>query len=249
MASARSGARADYAVPALDKAFEVLELVASSPHPLAQNEIAEGTGRTAGQLFRVLVALEAHGWIVRDEHSGRYTLSMAAFDLAHRQPAMRGLLVAATPAMRGLADGLRQSCNLSVLDMAAVRVVAQAESPADFGYRVRVGALFPLESATGTVLVALGDPDVRAEHVGRLDADEVASAARDGMLRRADPVQPGITDVAVAVRDRHDVARAVLTVPYVSTSLSEHGIDEVVERARAAASRISERIIGVGAIG
>ena len=156
---------ADYAVPALDKAFDVLELVASSPHPLAQNEIAEGTGRTVGQLFRVLVALEARGWLVRDEESGRYTLSMAAFDLAHRQPALRGLLVAATPAMRALADGVRQSCNLSVLDMAAVRVVGQAESPSDFGYRVRVGALFPLESATGAILVALGDPDVRAEHL------------------------------------------------------------------------------------
>ena len=240
---------AEYAVPALDKAFDVLELVASSPHPLAQNEIAEGTGRTVGQLFRVLVALEARGWLVRDEESGRYTLSMAAFDLAHRQPALRGLLVAATPAMRALADDVRQSCNLSVLDMAAVRVVGQAESPADFGYRVRVGALFPPESATGAVLIALGDPDVRAEHLARLDPAEVAAVERDGLLRREDPVQAGITDVAVAIRDRLGVARAALTVPYVATSLSTHGIDDVVAAATAAAARISERIIGVGAIG
>ena len=240
---------AAYAVPALDKAFDVLELVASSPHPLAQNEIAEGTGRTASQLFRVLVALEGRGWLVRDAESGRYTLSMAAFDLAHRQPALRGLLVAATPAMRALADGVRQSCNLSVLDMGAVRVVGQAESPADFGYRVRVGALFPLESATGAVLVALGDPDVRAEHLARLDPAEVAAIERDGSVRRVDPVQPGITDVAVAIRDRHGIARAALTVPYVATSHSDHGIDAVVAAATAAAARISERIIGVGAIG
>jgi DNA-binding IclR family transcriptional regulator len=174
---------------------------------------------------------------------------MAAFDLAHRQPALRGLLVAATPAMRALADDVRQSCNLSVLDMAAVRVVGQAESPADFGYRVRVGALFPLESATGAVLVALGDPDVRAEHLARLDPAEVADVERDGLLRREDRAQPGITDVAVAIRDRLGVARAALTVPYVATSLSDHGFDDVVAAARAAAARISERIIGVGAIG
>ncbi|MGN6324451.1 IclR family transcriptional regulator [Pseudolysinimonas sp.] len=240
---------AEYAVPALDKAFDVLELVAASPRPLAQNEIAERTGRTVGQLFRVLVALEARGWLVRDEESGRYTLSMAAFDLAHRQPALRGLLVAATPAMRALADELRQSCNLGVLDMAAVRVVGQAESPADFGYRVRVGALFPLESAAGAVLVALGDPDVRAEHLARLDRREVAAIERDGLLRRADPVQPGITDVAVAVRDRLGAARAVLTVPYVATSHSERDLDAVVAAALVAADRISKRIIGVGAIG
>ena len=34
-----------------------------------------------------------------------------------------------------------------------------------------------------------------------------------------------------------------------ATSLSEHDLDEVVEAARACAARISERIIGVGAIG
>jgi DNA-binding IclR family transcriptional regulator len=243
---------AEYAVPALDKAFDVLELVASSPHPLSQIEIADGTGRTVGQLFRVLVALEARGWLLRDRDSGRYALSMAAFDLAHRQPPLRGLLVAATPAMRELADRVRQSCNLSVLDMAAVRVVAQTESPADFGYRVRVGALFPLESATGTVLVAAGDPDVRAEHLARLDPGEVAAVEREGLLRRADPVQPGITDLVVAVIDRAGVARAALTVPYVATSVSTgpggHDLDEVAVFAQAAAREISERIIGNGAI-
>jgi len=45
------------------------------------------------------------------------------------------------------------------------------------------------------------------------------------------------------------VARAALTVPYVATSLSEHDLDEVVEAARDCAARISERIVGVGAIG
>ena len=35
--------------------------------------------------------------------------------------------------MRELSDRVQQSCNLSVLDMGAVRVVAQVESPADFG--------------------------------------------------------------------------------------------------------------------
>ena len=57
---------ADYSVPALDKAFDVLELLAESARPLSQTEIAEATGRTVSTLFRVLATLEARGWLLRD---------------------------------------------------------------------------------------------------------------------------------------------------------------------------------------
>src|SRR6478735_40646 len=140
---------------------------------MTQTELAEATGRSVSQVFRVLMALENRGWIVRDRAAGLYWFSMAAFDLAHRHPPLRGLLIAATPVMRELADAIRQSCNLAVLDAGAVRVVAQVESPADFGYRVRVGARFPLGSATGTVLVAGAEPDLRASLLADVDGAEV----------------------------------------------------------------------------
>jgi DNA-binding IclR family transcriptional regulator len=231
-------------VPALDKAFDVLELLASRSDALSQTEIADAVGRSVGQIFRVLTTLEARGWLLRDRASGLYSFSMGAFDLAHRHPPLRGLLVAATPPMRELSDRVRQSCNLSVLDMGAVRVVAQVESPADFGYRVRVGALFPLASATGTVLVSGGEPDVRAELSGALDPGDVARLAVDGALRRDDPQQPGITDLVLPVRDARGFVRAALTVPYVSTSFSTVSADTVFEAASLAAQAISERIRG-----
>ena len=215
------GAR-DYRVPALDKAFDVLELLAESTRPLSQTEIAEATGRTVSTLFRVLSTLEARGWLLRDADSGLYSFSMAAFDLAHRQPALRGLLDASLPPMRALSERVRQSCNLSVLDAGAVRVVAQVESPADFGYRVRVGAVFAADAtATGAVLTGGGDP-----------------------LRRDDPLQAGITDLVVAVRDAHGGVRAALTVPYVATSFSAIGVDEVEAAAAAAAATIGVRLSG-----
>jgi len=212
----------EYSVPALDKAFDVLELLADSTRSLSQTEIAEATGRTVSQLFRVLTTLEARGWLLRDPDSGLYSFSMAAFDLAHRQPALRGLLDAALPPMRALSERVRQSCNLSVVDAGAVRVIAQVESPADFGYRVRVGAVFPAEStATGAVLTGASTE-----------------------LRRDDPLQPGITDLVVAVLRPDGRARAALTVPYVSTSFSGIPVDRVLSAARAAARLIETRLAG-----
>ena len=217
----------EYSVPALDKAFDVLELLADSARPLSQTEIAEATGRTVSQLFRVLTTLEARGWLLRDPDSGLYSFSMAAFDLAHRQPALRGLLDASLPPMRALSEQVRQSCNLSVLDAGAVRVIAQVESPADFGYRVRVGAVFPAETtATGAVLTGT--------HWG------------EGLLRE-DPLQAGITDLVVAVRGPaapNGRARAALTVPYVATSFSGIPVEEVLAAATATARLIAARLTG-----
>lgn len=210
----------DYSVPALDKAFDVLELLASRSDALSQTEIAEAVGRTVGQIFRVLTALEARGWLLRDRSSGLYSFSMRAFDLAHRHPPLRGLLVAATPAMRELSERVQQSCNLSVLDMGAVRVVAQVESPADFGYRVRVGALFPIESATGAALTT-GEAQ-----------------------RRDDLRQPGITDLVVPVLDAVGAVRAAVTVPYVATTFSDLSVEKVFAEALTAADAISQRIQG-----
>ena len=122
-----------YSAPALDKALDILELLADEATGLTQTEIADRVGRNVSQIYRVLATLERRGYLTRDDRSGRYVLSMALFDLAHRHPPLRGLVQLAAGPMRALADAVRQSCNLSIDDAGAVRIVAQAESPADFG--------------------------------------------------------------------------------------------------------------------
>lgn len=211
----------EFQVPALEKGLDILELLADEPGGLSQTEIAEATGRSVGQIFRVLAALDGRGYLLRDRQSGLYSFSMRAFDLAHRHPPLRGLIAAATPAMRELADATQQSCNLSVLDAGRVRVIAQVESPADFGFRVRVGAVFPVDStATGEVLTT------GAEVV------------------RADTLQAGITDVVVPITDAAGNTIAALTVPYVATTFSAVPAADVIAAARRAAREVAERIHG-----
>jgi DNA-binding IclR family transcriptional regulator len=210
----------EYAAPALDKGLDILELLADQAGGLSQSEIADATGRSVGQIFRVLATLERRGYVSRDRQSGIYSFSMKTFDLAHRHPPLRGLIAVATPPMRDLADRVRQSCNLSVLDAGRVRVIAQVESPADFGYRVRVGAVFPVEStAAGAVLSS--------------DAPEP--------VVRPDALQAGILDIVVPVRDGERTI-AALTLPYVATTFSEVDADAVLAAAMEAADEISLRL-------
>lgn len=211
-----------YSAPALEKGLDILELLSEQAGGLSQSEIAEATGRSVGQIFRVLATLERRGYVTRDPQSGLYAFSMRTFDLAHRHPPLRGLIAIATPAMRDLADRVRQSCNLSVLDAGAVRVIAQVESPADFGFRVRVGAVFGVaETATGAVL----------------------SSDDDRPVVRPDALQEGITDVVVPIRDGARTI-AALTVPYVATTFSSVDAAVVRDAAIDTAGYISARLQG-----
>ena len=218
----------DYSVPALDKALDVLELVADSAGGLSQAAISAGVGRTVSQLFRVLQTLETRGYLVRDPTSGLYTLSMGMFELAHRHDPVRGLVAAAIGPMRVLADAVQQSCNLGIPSAGRILIVAQVESPAAFGFRVRVGAEFAVETtATGAVLTAFSQGAGPSEIRER------------GFERRSDHLQPGITDIVFPIFGAGEAAIAALTVPYVATSFSGSAAELVEQQARAAASAIS----------
>ena len=219
----------DYSVPALDKALDILELLAEKSGGLTQLEIAQAIERSPSQIFRVLTTLERRGYLFRERQSGLYHLSLRLLELAHRQEPLRSLTAAALGPMRRLADASGQSCNLSVLDVDSVRVVAQIESPGDFGFVVRVGARFPLDStATGAVLRAYsGGEGAEAERI-----------RSDGYLERADARQPSITDLVFPVLASDGRAVAALTVPYVATSVSDVTAPRVRELAAAAAAEI-----------
>ncbi|MFS0894111.1 IclR family transcriptional regulator [Microbacterium sp. 179-I 3D3 NHS] len=233
----------EYAAPAVDKALDILETLAAAVGGLSQLDIAKAVSRSPGQIFRVLLRLEKRGYVYRDVQSGLYQLSMRLFDLAHRQEPLRSLITAAIPAMRRVAESTRQSCNLGVIDQGGVRIIAQVESPDDFGFHVRVGALFPLDGTpSGHVLTAFSS--VAQTHVD-IDEAVLAGIRHDRSLVRPDSTQPGITDIVHPIlRSGVDEAIAALTVPYIATSYSRVPADDVSAAAERGAREI-ERALGI----
>ena len=225
----------EYAAPAIDKALDILELLADRPGGMTQLDIARAIGRSPGQIFRVLTRLERRGYLYRDRQTGLYALSMRLFDLAHRVEPLRSLITASATAMRDLAAAAGQSCNLSVLDASRVRVVAQVESPADFGFRVRVGATFDMErTPTGRVLRAFAEESPSV-------ADRDAAIREAGYLVQPDAAQPGITDVVFPIlRSDRRTAVAALTVPYVATTYSDTTLEAVLAATADAAAAIRQ---------
>src|SRR5947207_5971432 len=169
-----------YAVPALDKGLDVLELLASEIDGLSLNEIARALARTSSELFRMVTALARRGYIEQRD-GDRYSLTLKLFELAHRHKPIKSLTAAAAPLMRELVNRSLQSCHVTVFHAGRVMVVAEIDSPERWAFGLKVGAQVGLtDTASGYVLLAFQDEAGRramiASHQeveGELDVNQI----------------------------------------------------------------------------
>jgi DNA-binding IclR family transcriptional regulator len=219
---------ARYAVPALDKGLDVVELLARETDGLTLNEIARLLGRTSSQLFRTLNALCRRGYIVQQD-GDRYSLTLKLFELAHRHKPIKSLTAAAAPLMRDVSSRALQSCHLTVFHAGRVMVVAEVDSPERWAFGLKVGAQVGLtDTASGYVLLAFQDDAGRramiASHQeveGELDVPQaqllkvVRNVARKGYAQIQSRQIRGVANIAFPVRGISGNAIAVLNIPYI----------------------------------
>jgi DNA-binding IclR family transcriptional regulator len=217
-----------YAVPALDKGLDIIELLARQTDGLTLNELAGLLGRTSSELFRMVNALYRRGYIVQQE-GDRYSLTLKLFELAHRHKPIKSLTAAAAPLMRDLVNRSLQSCHVTVFHAGRAMVVAEVDSPERWAFGLKVGAQVGLtDTASGYVLLAFqDDPGRRAmiashrEVEGELDVNQTQllkitrDVARKGYAQLQSRQIRGVTNIAFPILDGSGHALAVLNIPYI----------------------------------
>ncbi|MFN4171918.1 MAG: IclR family transcriptional regulator [Pseudorhodobacter sp.] len=211
-----------YRAPALSKGLDILELLASDPAGCTQAEIAKTLGRTAPEIFRMLMVLRDRGFVEQRDDE-RYVLTMRLFELAHRHPPIRRLTVAAGEPMQDLADRINQSVHLAILDGGSVVVMAQVDGPDNHLNSVRLGARFPLvETASGRVLAAWLAPDRLAALSSHLPPGAAPGFLADlAQVRQAGGWEAdsfsirGVRNISAPIRDITGRVVAALTIPYL----------------------------------
>lgn len=248
-----------YTAPALEKGLDILELLAAEAEGLTQGAIAQRLGRSAPELFRMLSVLQRRGYLER--HSdGCYRLSLRMFELSHRHPPLNRLLDVALPEMRQLADATRQSCHLVVHFDRRIIVVAQVDTPEPMGFRVRLGAHFPLLMDRGSprVLAAFQPPAVQEKLVAEMIANseervsaariraELAELAQHGVYSAPSATAAGVADLCAPVFDHREGAIAALTVPFLPQKYVKVTEEAACRALLATTARISDQL-GAGA--
>lgn len=145
---------------AVAKAIELLELLGATRQPQALAQLSSRVKLGKASALRVLVTLESTGYVLRDVE-GRYRLR----DDVRRSVMSKlicNLVEAATPHLRDLTRGFRETTGLAVLFENHIEVVAVVESPQSIRMGNTVGRILqPHASSLGKCITAWQTEELR----------------------------------------------------------------------------------------
>lgn len=170
-------------VQSVDRALDLLEVLAAADAPLGVSELAARTRLPEGTAHRLLRALVHRGYVAQNSDR-KYALGTAALVLG--EASNRSLARSAQPYLRQLVDISGETANLAVLDGDRVVYVAQAPSPRRLRMFAEVGrSVHAHSTAVGKVLVA-GLPQRAVEalldRVGQPRRTQATLVDRDAFL-------------------------------------------------------------------
>lgn len=222
--SASESAPKRYRAPALDKGLEILEYLAGQRMPLTQLEMADGLGRSSGEIYRMLLCLEERGYLAREAESGKFRLTLRLYELGHRHNPTMLLRRAARMPMEALAEKIGQACHLSVPYGTSLLVLMECMPSRRICLAVGEGAVLPMILTTSGKLILSRMEGKSAKALLETDAEYKAMRAgkRRALLRQLESIRGtelletesglrnGIKDIAVAVGVEGTDAFAVL---------------------------------------
>jgi DNA-binding IclR family transcriptional regulator len=186
----------------LDRGLRILSLVAGSDSRFTINEIAESLGISRTVAYRLIVTLEEHDLLHRDDQ-GRIGAGFGM--MAFRNAYLPELKSRATPALTRLADASGATAHLTIADGEdAVALLVVEPSRSDMHVAYRVGARHRLDTGAAGKAILLG----------RTDGDGVANTSGElqpGAAGLAAPVRgvPGL-EASVGIVSLHDIDSATV---------------------------------------
>jgi DNA-binding IclR family transcriptional regulator len=116
-------------VPALERGLGVLELVARSNGGLTLTELSHTLHLPRSSTHCLLVTLQRHGYLTRNNRTGRYLFAVKLFDLANATLNVTELRVRALPLLRSLMEKTHLTVHMASLEQYEAVVIAKIEPP------------------------------------------------------------------------------------------------------------------------
>lgn len=249
--------QARYRAPALDKGLDILELIAREGAAMTPSQMAAKLNRSVSELFRMILTLEARGYIAQSGDQQGFDLTNKLFALGSARSQVTTLLETALPIMQELTREIDQSCHLVVAASDHIVVIARVENPGLLGFSVRPGFRKNLiEAISGLTLFAFQPEATRQEWLarfrqtsdpGKLErfAGQAEVVRKLGFAQAGSDFVQGITDLSAPIM-AGTICIAALTVPYVQRLELPRSMAESLDRVCISARRISESMIEKG---
>jgi len=245
-------------VESFRRGLVVIEVLATDPAGLSMSEVAEKAGLTRAGARRLLLTLQAEGYVALDGR--RFSLTPRLLTLVRTWLQGMTLWSYAEPAMRALAARLHESCSAAVLSGQDIIYVARVPGRRIVSVALHVGARLPAWcTSMGRVLIAGLPADERAAFLARVQmepltaktvtdratlAAEIARCERQGFSMVDEELEIGLRSIAVPVRDRAGRVVAALNVSTQASRFTPAEMErEILPPLREAARQIEDYFV------
>lgn len=224
----------------LSKGLALLRLFATGVPSMTIQEVAAGLDVTRAAARRLLLTLEHHGYVSQD---GRlFSITPRVIELGYAYFAAMNLPSLAKPAMAELAEKVKETCSLGVLDGAYVTMIAREEPERLLRIDLGVGRRLPAYvHSLGRQLLAFLDEARLRQYLSSADIRQLtpltvtSTAALEQSLKQIqtdgycvvmDEILEGIGGISVPIRNR---AGEVIASICISLVLGKRTRERIIE--------------------
>lgn len=243
----------NYSAPALEKGFEILELLAEVREPMSLAQISTTLERSKSEIYRMIAVLENRGYLSKNEGGDFFHITNKLFDLGMKVSPVGTLVEAAFPVMHKLSSDIMQSCHIAVINQQQMVVIARVQSPAIVGLSVRVGHHLDLyKTGSGRVLLSYMPEKTRKESLNLFEKmnDDFKRAECEvlidnilskGHARTKSPIVSSLTDLSFPIfLGKSKEVIACITVPFIGEKGISLSLAKTESFVRKAAEELSD---------
>ncbi len=240
-------------VPALERGLSILESVGKSKCGLTLTQLSSQLDLPKSSVHCLLLTFERHGYLYRDERTGRYRLGLRLCDLASAALGGRALRDQASPYLRQLRENTQLTCHMAVLEQDEVVLIEKFEP---LGSRVNTWVGKRLEihcTALGKCLAAYLSGEeveklVRRRGMFRHNDNTIASVKRlkeelervrrQGYSIDDEEEEIGMRCIGVPILDEVGGVLAAISVSGTSSQISGASVNSLVAELKSKAEGI-----------
>jgi DNA-binding IclR family transcriptional regulator len=244
----------DVTVQAVVRAFAVLDVLGAAPSS-SLTEVAQRLRMHKSTVHRLLATLERVGYVVQDEATQRYRLTLEVLDLAASVLASIDIRTKALPVMHRLVQEVQETAHLGVLIDGEIVCIESLASARPFAVMRLVGKHGAAHvSSMGKVILAHQREDVVERIISEKGlprfteysiTDPQAFRAHLTLVRsrgwavNAEEEEPGLGCVAAPIWDHRGEVVAALSIAAPTVRMEGMRLDQLVEAAVLGAQEVT----------
>jgi IclR family acetate operon transcriptional repressor len=250
-----------YRIRAVERALSLLRVFLEHDGDLSATEISKHINLDLSTAFRMLVTLQAQGFVEQDPTTGKYHLGVTCLELGSRFLRSNDIRKRALEAMDALRNEFGETVHLTVLDRNEVVYLEKVAGLHPIGFMSsRVGGRAPAYcTGVGKALLAyLPDEELRARYPSPTLTRYTDTTITDVEMLRAELARVRVRGYAV-YQEEHEIGVKCVAVPIfdhkgVAAAMSVSGPVErmdqhmteggIIEKLQQAAAEISARMGG-----